>query len=114
VEPELDLLTPWAAPHSPEGLVSELQREVGPDHPLFDKSARALAVAQDRDEVLFEIADRQAHRYAVVHLTWSGKWERSAKFPWTEFFDSLDQWLQWMKADHEDYTHGDDSAGSMS
>jgi hypothetical protein len=28
--------------------------------------------------------------------------------------DLLDQWLQRMKADHEDYTHGDDSARSMS
>ena len=30
------------------------------------------------------------------------------KFPWTEFFDSLDQWLEYMRADHEDYTDGDE------
>jgi hypothetical protein len=108
VKPELALLSPWTKPYSPNGLVLELNREVGPDHPLFGKTARALAVARDRDDVLFEISDLTTPQYAVVHLTWSGKKERSGKFPWTEFFDSLDHWLKWTKADHEDYTHGDD------
>ena len=105
---ELALLSPWTKPYSPDGLVLELSREVGPNHPLFGKTARALAVARDRDDVLFEISDLTASRYAVVHLIWSGKEERSGKFPWAEFFDSLDHWLDWMRADHEDYTHGDD------
>jgi hypothetical protein len=108
VKPELVLLSTWTKPNSPDGLVLELNREVGPDHPLFGKTARALAVARDRDDVLFEISDLTAPRYAVVHLTWSGKEEQSGKFPWTEFFDSLEHWLDWMRADHEDYTHGDD------
>jgi hypothetical protein len=114
VEPELEFLSPWTPPHSPEALVMELQREVGPDHPLFAKATRALAVARDRDDVLFEIADGDPHRYAVVHLTWSGKREISRMFPSTDFFGSLEQWLEWMKADHEDYTHGEDSPSAMS
>jgi hypothetical protein len=93
-------------PHSPDGLVRELQREAGPDHPLYGKTTRALAVAQDRDDVLFEISGSFGTRYAVVHLTGTGRQEASGKFPWTEFFDSLDQWLEYMRADHEDYTYG--------
>lgn len=108
------LLSPWIPPAHPEGLVLELEREVGPDHPLFGKAARALAVARDRDDVLFEIADGRTWSYAVVHLTWSGRRETSGMFPSTEFFDSLDRWLEWMRADHQDYTFGDEDPGSMS
>jgi hypothetical protein len=114
VEGELHLLSPWRAPHSPEGLVRELKREVGSKHPLYAKSAKALAVAKDRDDVLFEITDSVSRRYAVVHLGWTGRFENSGVWPRTELFDSLEQWLDWMKADHEDYTYGDDAAGSMS
>jgi hypothetical protein len=44
-------------PYSPDGLVRELEREAGPEHPLFGKTTRALAVARDRDDVLFEVSD---------------------------------------------------------
>ena len=93
-------------PYSPDGLAQEPQREVGPLHPLFSKSAKAIALARDRDDVLFEIAHGSSLRYAVVHLTWSGKAESSADFPGTQLFDSLSQWIEWMKADHDDYTYG--------
>ena len=63
----------------------------------------------DRDDVLFEISGGSARQYAVVHLTWSGKPEASGTCPFTRFFDSLDQWLEWMKADHEDYTYGEEN-----
>jgi hypothetical protein len=85
VEPELKLLSPWTTPYLGDGLVLELQREVGPDHPLFSKPTRALAVARDRDDVLFEISEGSTRTYAVVHLTWSRKQEASGKFPLTLF-----------------------------
>jgi hypothetical protein len=44
--------------------------------------------------------------YAVVHLAWTGEFKPSDWLPRTQLFDSLDQWLVWMKADHDDYTHG--------
>jgi hypothetical protein len=109
VEGELHLLTPWQRPYSPEGLVRELKREVGSNHPLHAKSVEALAVAKDRDDVLFEITDGVSRKYAVVHLGWTGKFENSAVWPRTVFFDSLQQWLDWMKADHEDYAFGEDA-----
>ena len=70
VENELCLLSPWIKPYSPEGLVLELQREVvGPDHPLFSKRAKALAVARDRDDVLFEISDGAMTKYGVLSVS---------------------------------------------
>ena len=105
METDLQLLRPWMKSHSPEGVVSELVREVGPGHPLFGKPAKALAVARDRDDVLFEFEDAGKARYAVVHLTWSGKREQSADWPGPQFFDSPTHWIEWMKADHDDYTY---------
>jgi len=84
-----------------------LQREVGPDHPLFGKPAKALARREDRDDVLFEISDGTERKYAVVHLTWSRRMEPSGEWPGTQFFDSLARWLEWMKADHDDCTYGE-------
>lgn len=109
VESELRLLSPWQVPHSPEGLTAELKRELSPGHPLFDKRLRALAVARDRDDVLFEIADGEGRRYAVVHLTWTGHHETAPNCPWTDFFESLERWHEWMAEDHKDYTWGDAS-----
>jgi hypothetical protein len=69
------LLSPWIEPHSPDGLELELQREVAPEHALHGKSATALAVARDRDDVLFAVNEADSLPYAVVYLTWSGKAE---------------------------------------
>lgn len=65
-------------------------------------------MAKDRDDALFEIGEGTSLQYAVVHLTWSRKEEVSATCPFTQFFDSLSLWIEWMKADHEDYTYGED------
>lgn len=101
------LLIPRIEPHSPDGLELELQREVAPEHALHGKSAAALAVARDRDDVLFAVTEAGSLRYAIVHLTWSGKTE-PCPWPATTFFESLEQWIEWMKADHADYTCGDE------
>jgi hypothetical protein len=113
VEPELQLLPPWRTPVSnPEVLELELKREVGPTHPLYSKPVRALALAVDRDDVLFEISEGTTRRYVVVHLTWSGHMEQSGTWPSAQFFDSLGQWLEWMKTDHEEYAYGEEDQGN--
>jgi hypothetical protein len=99
-----ELPLPWVEPGTPDGCVTELVREVGPGHPLFSKPAKALAVARDCDDVLFEFEDAGRLRCAVVHLTWSGRREHSAEWPGTQMFDSLVLWIEWMKAQHEEYT----------
>jgi hypothetical protein len=105
MEPELTLLSPWIEPHSPEGLSLELRREVAPPHELHGKSIRAIAVVEDCDDVLFAVEDADSVRYAVVHLTWSRKPE-PIPWPHTTFFDSLELWIERMKADHDNYTYG--------
>ena len=106
MDPKLNLLAPWQPPHSPSGIEAELHKEVGAEHPLYRRQATALAVAQDRDDVLFLIEGPISPRYAVVHLTWS---QRREPHPWpeTRFFDTSDQWIDFMKADHADYTYGE-------
>jgi hypothetical protein len=37
--------------------------------------------------------------------------EQSAKWPSTQLFDTMAQWLEWMKADHQDYTCGEEDQG---
>jgi hypothetical protein len=95
------------------GLPLNCNERSGQPTPCFSKPALALAVARDRDDILFEINDGASLRYAVVHLTWSGKTEVSANFPWTEFFDSLTQWIEWMKAYHEEYTYGEEGSNPL-
>ena len=104
MEPELILLSQWIEPYSPDGVALELKRELAPDHPVYGKSVRALAVARDRDDVLFRIGATSPFQYAVIHLTWSHKTE-PAPWPNTKVFDSLERWIEWMKADHDDYTY---------
>ena len=70
MEEDLKLLRPWKTPHPDASeLVLELEREAGPAHPLYSKKVRPLAVATDRDDVLFEICEGTRPRYAVVHLS---------------------------------------------
>ena len=105
---DLPLLSPWVKPYSPDGLAHELQKEVGSLHPLYLKPAQAIAVARDRDDVLFVVQDGTRVRYAVVHLTWSQRTEENPAIPRTQFFDSLTAWIEWMEADHDDYTYLED------
>ena len=106
VEGPVPLLSPWENPHSPEALVEELQREIASGHELDGLPVRALAVARDRDDVLFEVGSGHASRYAVVHLTWSRKRETNTRFPQVQLFNSIGEWIEWMKRDHEEYRHG--------
>jgi len=99
---EFELLGRWISPYSPDGLIRELHKEVGPAHPLFSRPVKALAVARDCDEVIFEIEPGKGLHFAVVHLTWSGKTEPSSTYPQTQLFDSLADLVAWMKADHQD------------
>jgi hypothetical protein len=94
-------LTPWQ-PVSTLGLVAELQKEVAPDHPLYQFEAVAIGQRCDCDDVLFFLPHRTP-RFAVVHLTWSGKAERTG-WPTTTFYESFDDWVvRCMQADHRAY-----------
>lgn len=100
-----DLKIPWCEvdPKNADNLSHELLREVGPQHVLFGKKARAVAVRQDCDDVLFAI-EGVAPTYAVVHLTWIMKTETDPKFPSTDIYSSLEEWRRrCMDPDSEDW-----------
>ncbi|MEU4896632.1 hypothetical protein AB0B12_14210 [Streptomyces sp. NPDC044780] len=61
-----------------DGLEAELLRELAPGHQLFDARVSAAARCEGCDDVLFSVANRP-FPWAVVHLTWAGRQERS---PW--------------------------------
>jgi hypothetical protein len=86
--------TPW---HPVEvercvALERELELEVNSAHVLHGRKARALAMRQDCDDVLFELDGGKAG-YATVHLTWIMKKESTPEYPSTEVHASLEDWV---------------------
>jgi hypothetical protein len=103
----INFTVPWhAMPDGPshrDGLLAELHRELVSPHPLFGLPAVPIARRQACDDVLFRFG-HLPERYAVVRLTWTGKPERAPQFPWTEIFDSLDDFAATrMKEDAFDF-----------
>ena len=99
----LEWLPPWEPTDS--DLAAELAREVGPGHPLFGRRAVAVGRRLDCDDVLFWLPGGPAV-LAVVHLTWTGKRERSPQWPATTLYASVAEWLEHgMRVDHAEY-HG--------
>jgi hypothetical protein len=94
---ETEALSPWLEPRSPDGLLRELQRELAPGHELYRKPVKALAVASDRDDVLFVVVESGVTKYAVVHLTWSRKAER-LPCPTRKLSGSLSAWIDFHEA----------------
>jgi hypothetical protein len=76
-----------------QGLVAELEREVGPGHPLAGVRVVAVARRDDRDDVLFLLPEA-GERLARVHLTWSGRRETDPRWPHTLFYEGWDDWTE--------------------
>jgi hypothetical protein len=91
---------PWRLIASREeriALEHELKQELKEDHSLHACKATAIARRDDDDDVLFEVTGNE-HRFAVVHLTWSGSKESSPMFPYTLWYDTVKDWLTEMNA----------------
>lgn len=104
---EIESVSPWQALEkgASSGLAfeEELQKELSPNHPLYGQIVVAIARHLGRDDVLFRV-EAKLKRYAVVHLTWSGKHEPWPTFPATKFFDSIDDFAEkCMKPDSAGY-----------
>lgn len=97
----VQLLDPWA--RAVPGLEGELRNEVSDGHPLYGRKAISVARRQDSDDVLFLLLDHPSP-LAVVHLTWTGRPERSSTWPQTTFYASLQDWVErCMKPDHAEF-----------
>ncbi|MBP2655185.1 MAG: hypothetical protein H6Q73_2754 [Firmicutes bacterium] len=66
----------------------ELYRELCEEHILYGIQVKELARREDRDDVLFLLLD-SSNRYAVVHLTWTGKEEKNSYFPATRLYSNF-------------------------
>lgn len=71
-------------------LNTELQKEIGSQHPLWGKTVAAIAKRNDNDDILFRVED--VFGIAEVHLTWSGKTEKNPLWPETILFRSFEVW----------------------
>jgi len=77
----LQFKEPWQKPANPSLLKAELEKELSSGHYLHKFIGQFLPVASSgaADDVVFEIREMG---YVLVHLTWSGKNERT---PWPNF-----------------------------
>jgi hypothetical protein len=103
----IEYTRPWQAltgafAHAPS-FEAELQKELAPNHPLFGQPVAAIARQLGSDDVLFRVEVKPV-RYAVVHLTRSGKTEPWPFSPSVEFFVSLEDFAErCMKIDSNGY-----------
>ncbi|MBF9127988.1 hypothetical protein I0C86_03100 [Plantactinospora sp. S1510] len=85
------LAHPWRDLHGPgdaerlqvQAVTQELLRELSPGHALYGVAFTVVGRSDARDDVLL----RFGGRWALVHLTWSGKSE-VAPWPTCTTFDS--------------------------
>jgi hypothetical protein len=93
---------PWyqvETEHQPS-IQAELQRDVGPLHPLWNAGAVVFARRRDCDDVAVHLADG---RFAIVHLVWHGRIDQFPdEFPWTRIFDSLSSFQRAIDVDAGD------------
>jgi hypothetical protein len=86
-------MTHWKQPWHPldsneTTLQRELENEVSPAHPLWQKGAVVIGRREDKDDVAVRLNDG---RVACVHLTWQGKVDAYPdKYPSTTFYNSID------------------------
>ena len=103
----------WLAPWSPvidpaarDRYEAELQRELGPDHPLLGRPALAIAWRSDCDDVLFAV--RNPGELAVVHLTYSSDAPERTGWPETQVFSTVAAFVEeCMMPEHEDFSWGE-------
>jgi hypothetical protein len=89
----MEFIQPWFSIQKPEAatadsIVAELKLELSEKHLLYNQPVTLLARRTDCDDMLFKFGTPN-ERFAVVHLTYSGKREVNLDFPRTEVFDSF-------------------------
>ncbi|MEX1132441.1 MAG: hypothetical protein WEC15_04380 [Flavobacteriales bacterium] len=101
---QVEWLIPWHPVDDPvvrRSLLAELKRELPDGHVLTGAHLTVIGRRQDCDDVLFGLEDG---RVAIVHLTYSGKRERTPDYPRTRIFASLDRFVEEeMKPAHSDW-----------
>ena len=95
---DVEWLEPWFyvgdRPETCRSHEGELQAELAVGHPLFDyrQSAKLIAKRGDCDDVLFRLGTDES-KYAVVHLTWSGRTEQDIRWPTADFYAAFEDFV---------------------
>lgn len=98
----------WKRPWRPlqsgaeiQGLQRELEKEVGPQHPLWGRSAKVIGRRVDNDDVLVHLSDGS---FASVHLVWHGRIDAyPATYPTTLIYSSISEFVSQMRQDAVEY-----------
>ncbi len=92
---------PWEEAFNRTQLVDELEKELSKDHYLYKflGQFRSFATSGASDDVIFEI---RKMGYVYVHLTWSGKNEKTP-WPTYEMLSSEAKVQSHIDSDNEDY-----------
>lgn len=102
---EIEWLEPWETVDGKTAisLETELHRELERGHPLFDAGVDVLARRSDQDDIAVQVMGG-VERFAVVHLTWSGKVERAPDWPRTSFYRDEDELRRRIEKDHYEHS----------
>lgn len=74
---------------------AELKNEISQNqHKLSQAICIAYAHFGPNDDVLFHIRDRNEISFSVVHLTWKREPESSAVYPYTEYYETFDEFIE--------------------
>lgn len=87
----------WEDVSNPQHFELELQKEISQSHVLFGLQVIAVAKSINSDDVVFKILAENSFRYALVHLSFSGKHESTPNFPLTKVFNNMESLLSHLK-----------------
>ena len=96
----LKIIEPWEEIINPSAMEAQLKKELSINHPLYEKSVKAIAKRGDCDDVLFENLDYE--EFYVVHLTWSSS-DFQGKYPKFETFANIENANIKMQSDNAEF-----------
>jgi transcriptional regulator NrdR family protein len=76
-----------------DSIVAELKCELSEKHLLCNQPITVVARRKDCDDVLLKFGTPN-EKFAVVHLTFSGKRETNSNFPRTKIYDSFKDFVK--------------------
>jgi len=100
-----ELPDPWWVPSDENlaALTSELRAEIPRGHALYGRGGTAVSRCSACDEAVFRLDE---DRFAMVHLTWSGKAETA---PWPQCSETGDSTTTWSAQLQHGLDHGFDT-----
>lgn len=85
-----------------QGIQKELESEIGNEHPLFEFKPLVFGKCDANDDIVVILNDG---RFALVHLTWSGRVDSFPNnFPSSEIYDTAELLQNFLDDDSAQYT----------